>query len=203
MTKGEDVYALQTALVDQGFSVGNSGADGYFGNDTSTAVKAFQKAHGLVVDGIAGGKTQKLLSNLIGARVADKAGVPVKRVYGQTEHESSDWLGIYSAQYPNGSYDAGDAQMNTGLTPPQDGFNVPKALTALASRIKHYYDHFAGLPEARRWDLAQGTWNAPAWACYIAKQEGATQVTASETAKPTDAQRQQLESYIAAVSVYA
>ena len=55
--KGADVKALQEALIAQGFSCGSWGADGDFGTATENAVKAYQKAHGLTVDGIAGAKT--------------------------------------------------------------------------------------------------------------------------------------------------
>lgn len=38
-SRGENVKKLQKALVDAGFSVGKSGVDGIFGNDTETALK--------------------------------------------------------------------------------------------------------------------------------------------------------------------
>ena len=52
--KGEAVRALQILLMGRGYSVGNCGADGIFGNDTENALRAFQKAKLLEVDGIAG-----------------------------------------------------------------------------------------------------------------------------------------------------
>lgn len=55
--KGADVKALQTLLIGYGYSCGKSGADGDFGPATSTALRAFQKACGLIVDGICGAKT--------------------------------------------------------------------------------------------------------------------------------------------------
>jgi len=55
--KGDAVKTLQKALVDRGYSVGKAGIDGDFGNDTYYAVRAFQAANGLVVDGAAGEKT--------------------------------------------------------------------------------------------------------------------------------------------------
>ena len=59
--KGEDVRALQILLMGRGYSVGNSGADGIFGNDTHSAVTKYQKANGLEVDGIAGEETMSAL----------------------------------------------------------------------------------------------------------------------------------------------
>lgn len=55
--KGEDVRALQILLMGRGYSCGNSGADGVFGNDTHSAVCRYQKAKVLEVDGIAGPET--------------------------------------------------------------------------------------------------------------------------------------------------
>ncbi len=56
---GAPVQALQRELRNQGFYAGV--ADGYFGEDTETAVKAFQRKHSLVEDGIAGLSVQRLL----------------------------------------------------------------------------------------------------------------------------------------------
>lgn len=50
--KGEDVRALQILLIGRGFSCGNAGADGSFGSATDSAVRAFQKANNLGVDGV-------------------------------------------------------------------------------------------------------------------------------------------------------
>lgn len=57
MMKGEDVRAAQNALLARGYSCGNSGADGTFGDGTRDAVKHFQKANGLKADGIIGKDT--------------------------------------------------------------------------------------------------------------------------------------------------
>ena len=62
LMKGNDVKWLQYELVKKGYlpaknKKGKSNIDGIFGNDTLTAVKAYQKAKGLVVDGKVGPKT--------------------------------------------------------------------------------------------------------------------------------------------------
>lgn len=62
--KGEDVRALQILLMGRGYSVGNCGADGIFGNDTHSAVSRYQRANALDIDGIAGEQT---MSALLGA----------------------------------------------------------------------------------------------------------------------------------------
>lgn len=55
--KGDTVKTLQTLLIANGHSCGDSGADGSFGGATLTAVKAYQKAMGLTEDGVVGAKT--------------------------------------------------------------------------------------------------------------------------------------------------
>lgn len=64
--KGSDVVVLQTKLTQAGYECGP--LDGIFGVSTETAVKSFQKAQGLVVDGIVGSKTWAAL---------DAASVPI------------------------------------------------------------------------------------------------------------------------------
>ena len=54
---GEDVKKLQTALDELGYDLGDSGIDGIIGPITEKAIKAFQEANGLVVDGVAGPDT--------------------------------------------------------------------------------------------------------------------------------------------------
>ena len=60
-SKGKAVKECQTLLEKHGYSVGSCGIDGKFGKDTLAAVKAFQKDHGLEVDGIVGPITRKEL----------------------------------------------------------------------------------------------------------------------------------------------
>ena len=62
-SKGEYVTLLQTKLVNKGYSVGSCGIDGDFGQATLTAVKQFQKDHGLKVDGIVGAATWAALND--------------------------------------------------------------------------------------------------------------------------------------------
>jgi peptidoglycan hydrolase-like protein with peptidoglycan-binding domain len=58
-SKGDAVKTLQTKLSKLGYKVGT--IDGIFGTNTETAVKAFQKAKNLTVDGIAGPMTLNAL----------------------------------------------------------------------------------------------------------------------------------------------
>ncbi len=59
-SKGEDVKWLQFELNESGAKLT---VDGIFGNGTLTAVKAYQKAHGLTVDGIVGANTRNSLKS--------------------------------------------------------------------------------------------------------------------------------------------
>lgn len=53
----EDVRKVQARLIELGYNCGSKGADTIFGGNTKKAVETFQKANGLVVDGIVGPKT--------------------------------------------------------------------------------------------------------------------------------------------------
>lgn len=55
--KGDAAKALQTLLIGYGYSCGNAGADGDFGNSTHNALKNYQKDKELVIDGCCGAKT--------------------------------------------------------------------------------------------------------------------------------------------------
>lgn len=63
-TKGADVKALQQLLIANGFDCGSAGVDGDFGSATDKAVKAYQVANGLEVDGVVGANTMKRLLGL-------------------------------------------------------------------------------------------------------------------------------------------
>jgi len=54
-SRGDGVRCIQTALNAAGYSVGP--VDGAFGNQTLRAVRSYQQAKGLVVDGVAGRQT--------------------------------------------------------------------------------------------------------------------------------------------------
>ncbi len=52
--KGQAVQKIQQALMDLGYPLPNFGADGDFGNETTSAVINYQRANGLSADGIVG-----------------------------------------------------------------------------------------------------------------------------------------------------
>jgi peptidoglycan hydrolase-like protein with peptidoglycan-binding domain len=58
-SRGAEVMELQRRLTNLGYST--KGIDGVFGNNTDAAVRKFQKAKKLKVDGIVGPATKKAL----------------------------------------------------------------------------------------------------------------------------------------------
>jgi uncharacterized protein (TIGR02594 family) len=79
------VAEIQRALIARGYDLGPAGADGDAGPKTIAAVTAFQKAAGLVADGIAGPLTKKALQ---------KVDVTEQRA----EPDEPGWLVLASAQ---------------------------------------------------------------------------------------------------------
>jgi hypothetical protein len=200
LLKGEDVFALQRALDELGYEPGDS--DGILGRMTSDAIKTAQRRLTIVVDGKAGGNTQKALAMAIAEPIAAQKQVRLDAIRGQLEHESGFRLGIYSPPRPDNSFDAGVAQRNTQHIPAMQGFDPFLSIISLAVVVRKHYDLFAGVPERRRWVLAQGSWNAPAFACYLARAEGATKVTKAMTATLSAPSRRIFEEYMAKVSKY-
>lgn len=64
-SEGEDVKEMQEALIRLGYDLGKWGADGDFGDCTEQAVRAFQKAKKLTVDGVVGTKTVAALTEAL------------------------------------------------------------------------------------------------------------------------------------------
>jgi hypothetical protein len=59
-----DVSPLQRKLIEHSYNLGKYGADGDFGSGTRTAVKKFQRDHGLKADGVFGTKSYAVLDEL-------------------------------------------------------------------------------------------------------------------------------------------
>lgn len=57
LAKGKYVKWVQTRLITKGYGCGVDGADGYYGEKSAIAAKAFQKNQKLTVDGVVGYKT--------------------------------------------------------------------------------------------------------------------------------------------------
>lgn len=194
LLRGEDVYSLQTAL--NALTEVVLTTDGILGQQTANAIVRLQKHLGIKADGVAGPGTQGEICRELTAGFS----VPHELMFGQVSFECGRIIGNYSPVRPDGSYDAGIAQRNTAHTPARDGFNAPASVETLAASTRVHYDLFRGLSERRRWELAAGAWNAPAYACWIAREEGASGVSKARTAKPGPTARATLEAYIDSVT---
>lgn len=75
---GKDVKELQEALIALGYKLPKYGADGDFGSETLSAVKKFQEAKGLEVDGIAGAKTFAALKKADEKKICPTCGQVIK-----------------------------------------------------------------------------------------------------------------------------
>lgn len=71
-SSGADVLALQEQLRAAGYNIA---ADGIFGPATQSAVRAYQQANGLQVDGIVGNQTRSALSGTTVAPVSSGTGI--------------------------------------------------------------------------------------------------------------------------------
>ena len=169
---GEDVYALQTALAELDLYRGQ--LDGAFGPGTDAAARDAQELLRITVDGLVGGGTQQALVKRLANRARTINQLPEGLAYGQCQHESSCRLGNYSPRRADGSYDAGVSQRNSAFTPVKIGFHVEKSIELLGAHLGAYGQLFSDLDSERRaWELAAGSWNAPAYACRIGLNEGA------------------------------
>lgn len=198
---GPDVYSLQLALNHVGEFKRPLAADGALGPKTAKAIEGVQRKLGLdPVDGIAGPATQRALALRICKEL--KSALPPGLPGGQVGFESGFFFGNYSPLREDGTYDAGLCQRNTRYVPAEQGFDPVESVQALVGRTEEHYALFVGLPERRRWELAAGAWNSPAYSCWYAKAEGATQVKVSQTLKPSAAAAQAFANYIAHACAY-
>ena len=72
-SKGDAVKEMQKMLIACGYSCGECGADGSFGNDTLAALKKFEKAAGLAADGIYSDKDKAALTKQYAAKKPQSA----------------------------------------------------------------------------------------------------------------------------------
>jgi len=194
---GEDVYALQLALNHVGQFKVPLTADGALGPKTSKAIEGVQRKLNLVIDGVAGPGTQRVLALRIGKEAKMETGLPPGLPGGQIAHESSFLLGNYSARRPDGSYDAGVVQRNTRYHNPEDAFDPVASIRLLCGFVadRHELYEAAGhVDERRAWELAAGAWNAPYYANWLAGVE--------PSAKPGPSALEALEAYIASATAY-
>ena len=169
---GVDVYALQSAFRGFGFELA---LDGVLGDKTAEAIWHYQESRNLVVDGIAGIATQRDLALALASRFRAEYRLPTGLPRGHIEKESGFQLGNYTAPYTAGSAvgsrDLGVVQRNTRFHKIEDAFDVMDSLKVLCERVVAYHREYVDHGEVnsrRAWELACGSWNAPAYTDYLA-----------------------------------
>ena len=74
--RGDNVRKLQQSLMDAGYDVGSTGADGIYGQRTQDAVRRYQQAQGIDADGIFGEWTQGRLYGSSGSQQQEAPKAP-------------------------------------------------------------------------------------------------------------------------------
>lgn len=97
--KGPVVRYAQELLIKKGYSLPRYGADGDFGNETLSAVKAFQKANGLTADGVIGSRTWAKLCE----DQPEKHTVYSVVIHGLNEEQAKDIVSIYGGEIIEGA----------------------------------------------------------------------------------------------------
>lgn len=123
-SSGNDVRELQNKLIDQGYNVGSTGADGVYGSNTEAAVRKYQQDNGLTVDGIAGEQT---LGKLNGTQQESQ----------QTTQDTQSADTVPSYKYDPSS-DAAYQQALTALQEAQK--TVPNYQASYDQQLKDLYD---------------------------------------------------------------
>jgi hypothetical protein len=194
---GWDAYSVQMGLLGLGYKLPRFGADGYFGDESDKAVREFQRDHGLVVDGIAGVATFREIGRTIILLLAAGNTLIKELAHGQVESECSWLIPNYTKPYSNGKRDLGAVQRN--LDPTEDNcriaFDPLDSIGLLIQRYLSYFQKYHGQPgaktERRAWELAAGSWNAPAWTDKLAQGRSLTAT-----------QSEHIEGYIQRVTSY-
>ena len=94
---GDDVKNIQEALKQLGYDLSKYGTDGLIGSETTAAIKAFQQAKGLSVDGIVGPDTIKALQDAVGS--TDKLKSNVDEMLDDITKKGGRDLGIETIGY--------------------------------------------------------------------------------------------------------
>ena len=124
-SKGEDVRKMQQSLMDAGYDVGSSGADGKYGPATESAVRRYQKNNGLSVDGIAG-------NNTLG-KLYDTNSTSSKTTSSGTKATAKSTVPTYNPASDK-AYQSANAALDAAKK------NMPKYAGAYDGQLKELYD---------------------------------------------------------------
>lgn len=145
------VKAIQTQLVAGGFTARDGSAlrvDGVFGRNVDHAVRLFQAAKGLTVDGVFGSASARAMFHPLMAAAAGGRGVPVDLLCGTVTYESGVDPGAVGVQDAD---DLGMGQLNVRAHPAltiEDRFNPSLALAYVAGIIRGNLDAFPNQDDA-------------------------------------------------------
>jgi N-acetyl-anhydromuramyl-L-alanine amidase AmpD len=91
---GEEVKALQNALIKLGYDMSKYGADGSYGPATVAIVTLFQSEYGLAADGMAGSATFKAINDALNGKINKVPVAPIEpstgKGYRKIRHSSCD-----------------------------------------------------------------------------------------------------------------
>lgn len=151
------IKTIQNYLVNLGYSVGTSGVDGSLGPATTKAVKAFQKAAGLVQDGLPGPKTLAALQKTTVVLSVDGRFGPASTrklqtvlgttvdgvISGQSKSSRNNHVAISTMSYGSGGSAAVRAlQKRLGVT--ADGLMGPNTIKAWQKKLGVTADGYFG-----------------------------------------------------------
>lgn len=131
-SSGGDVKKLQEGLINKGYDLGKSGADGVYGSSTKAAVTKYQQDMGLGVDGIAGNET---LGKLYSAPSTDSTAQTDTAP--KAPQTSQDWATHYEGQL--GEYKPPEAAKPNDYSSPYAA-DIEAALDSWKNRKDFSYD---------------------------------------------------------------
>lgn len=143
-SSGTEVKKLQQSLIDAGYNVGSSGADGIYGSNTAAAVKKYQQDNGLTVDGIAGEQT---LGKLYGTSGAQTNNVPQQKTPLQAAtQQTPKQAQIATPKYPTNAYDpVSDAAYQQALSALQNAQKqMPTYAGTYDQQLQDVYNQIVG-----------------------------------------------------------
>lgn len=136
-SKGDEVKQLQQALINAGYNLGSSGADGSYGPATQAAVTQYQKDRGLSVDGLAGPETQGALYSSGNKTTGSSGG---SRDYTGTTYQSNDYHGDAIGAAAAGDWDkVKEALNNREIVAGSLGTNYGKTSMDIYNELMEQY----------------------------------------------------------------
>lgn len=186
---GVDVFAIQVNLAALGYSLVTDGA---FGPITEKAVRDYQTAQRLDVDGICGPATQRAICLTLSDAPSKQAKLPDGLLKGLMANESGFIIPAYSAHPGGGGFDIGPYQQAFPPAVPNDAnFALAYSAKAMAIQVardlRSQKDIFRQAPKVSddkwAWQLAVLSHNWPAAASGLAN-HGSIFADARQDTKP-------------------